>query len=100
MKNHNDTEGLVFETRAIHAGQVPDPSTGAVVTPVYLTSTFAQSALGVHQGYEYSRSHNPTRAAYETCVANLCSRRRSAQTRHRRWPCPGQCWHRNLRRAD
>jgi cystathionine gamma-lyase len=71
MKNHNDIAGLGFETRAIHAGQVPDPVTGAVVTPVYLTSTFAQSAPGVHQGYEYSRSHNPTRAAYETCVANL-----------------------------
>jgi len=71
MKTHNHIEGLGFETRAIHAGQVPDPSTGAVVTPVYLTSTFAQSAPGVHQGYEYSRSHNPTRAAYETCVANL-----------------------------
>ncbi len=60
-----------FETRAIHAGQVPDPSTGAVVTPVYLTSTYAHSSPGVHQGYEYSRSHNPTRRAYEACVANL-----------------------------
>jgi cystathionine gamma-lyase len=71
MKNHNDVAGLGFETRAIHAGQSPDPVTGAVVTPLYLTSTFAQSAPGVHQGYEYSRSHNPTRATYETCVANL-----------------------------
>ena len=71
MKNHNDVEGLGFETRAIHAGQAPDPSTGAVVTPLFLTSTFAQSAPGVHQGYEYSRSHNPTRGAYEACVANL-----------------------------
>lgn len=60
-----------FETRAIHAGQVPDPSTGAVVTPLYLTSTYAHSSPGVHQGYEYSRSHNPTRRAYEACVANL-----------------------------
>ncbi len=60
-----------FETRAIHAGQAPDPSTGAVVTPVYLTSTYAHSSPGVHQGYEYSRSHNPTRRAYEACVANL-----------------------------
>ncbi len=67
----NDIAGLGFETRAIHAVQVPDPSTGAVVTPLFLTSTFAQSAPGVHQGYEYSRSHNPTRGAYETCVANL-----------------------------
>jgi cystathionine gamma-lyase len=60
-----------FETRAIHAGQAPDPSTGAVVTPLYLTSTYAHSSPGVHQGYEYSRSHNPTRRAYEACVANL-----------------------------
>ncbi len=71
MKNHNDIGQLGFETRAIHAGQSPDPVTGAVVTPLYLTSTFAQSSPGVHQGYEYSRSHNPTRAAYEQCVANL-----------------------------
>ena len=71
MKNHNDIGQLGFETRAIHAGQSPDPVTGAVVTPMYLTSTFAQVSPGVHQGYEYSRSHNPTRAAYEQCVANL-----------------------------
>jgi cystathionine gamma-lyase len=60
-----------FDTRAIHAGQAPDPATGALMTPVYLTSTFVQSAPGVHQGYDYSRSGNPTRAAYERCVANL-----------------------------
>lgn len=60
-----------FETRAIHAGQVPDPTTGAVVTPVYLTSTFVHSAPGVHRGYDYSRSGNPTRSAYEACLANL-----------------------------
>lgn len=60
-----------FETRAIHAGQVPDPSTGAVVTPISLSTTFAQSDVGVHQGYEYSRSGNPTRTALETCVASL-----------------------------
>jgi cystathionine gamma-lyase len=60
-----------FETRAIHAGQAPDPTTGAVVTPVYLTSTYVHSSPGQHQGYEYSRSHNPTRRAYEECVANL-----------------------------
>jgi cystathionine gamma-lyase len=60
-----------FETRAIHAGQAPDPSTGAVVTPVYLTSTYVHTSPGQHQGYEYSRSHNPTRRAYEECVANL-----------------------------
>ena len=60
-----------FETRAIHAGQSADPSTGAVVTPLYLTSTYVHSAPGVHQGYDYSRSGNPTRRAFEDCVANL-----------------------------
>ena len=58
-------------TRAIHAGQQPDPSTGAVMTPIYATSTYVQSSPGVHQGFEYSRSHNPTRFAYERCVAAL-----------------------------
>ena len=60
-----------FETRAIHAGQEPDPTTGAIMTPVYLSSTYVQASPGVHRGYEYSRTHNPTRKAYETCVANL-----------------------------
>lgn len=60
-----------FETRAIHAGQEPDPTTGAIMTPVYLSSTYVQSSPGVHKGWEYSRTHNPTRKAYETCVANL-----------------------------
>ncbi|GHE41208.1 cystathionine gamma-synthase [Vulcaniibacterium thermophilum] len=58
-------------TLAIHAGQSPDPATGAVMTPIYATSTYAQSSPGVHQGFEYSRSHNPTRFAYERCVAAL-----------------------------
>ena len=60
-----------FETRAIHAGQAPDPTTGAIITPLYLTSTYAHSAPGVHQGYDYTRSGNPTRRAFEDCVANL-----------------------------
>lgn len=60
-----------FDTRAIHAGQTPCPITGAVITPIYSTSTYRQSAPGVHQGYEYSRTKNPTRSAYEDCVANL-----------------------------
>ena len=60
-----------FGTRAIHAGQSPDPSTGAVMTPIYATSTYVQQSPGVHQGYEYSRSQNPTRFAYERCVADL-----------------------------
>lgn len=65
-----------FDTRAIHAGQEPDPSTGAVMTPIYATSTYRQSAPGIHQGYEYSRTHNPTRAAYEGCIASLESGQR------------------------
>ena len=65
-----------FDTRAIHAGQHPDPSTGAVMTPIYATSTYRQSAPGVHQGYEYSRTQNPTRFAYEDCIASLESGKR------------------------
>jgi cystathionine beta-lyase/cystathionine gamma-synthase len=60
-----------FETLAIHAGQGADPATGAVVTPIYQTSTYAQEEVGVHKGYEYSRTGNPTRAALETCLAAL-----------------------------
>ena len=63
--------GWGFETRAIHAGQEPDPATGAVVTPISLSTTFAQSGVGEHLGYEYSRSGNPTRTALETQVAAL-----------------------------
>jgi cystathionine gamma-lyase len=58
-------------TRAIHAGQEPDPVTGAVITPIYATSTYAQQSPGVHKGYDYARSHNLTRYAYERCVADL-----------------------------
>ncbi|HXN58325.1 MAG TPA: cystathionine gamma-synthase [Candidatus Angelobacter sp.] len=60
-----------FSTRAIHAGQKPDPTTGAVVVPIYQTSTFAQDAIGKHRGYEYARTGNPTRAALEQCIAAL-----------------------------
>jgi len=69
-KNTGDA-AAAFATRAIHAGQRPDPSTGAVMAPIYATSTYAQRSPGVHQGYEYSRSQNPTRFAYERCVADL-----------------------------
>jgi cystathionine gamma-lyase len=62
---------LGFATRAIHAGQSPDPTTGAIMTPVYMTSTYVQSSPGVHKGWEYSRTHNPTRRAYENCMASL-----------------------------
>jgi len=60
-----------FATRAIHAGQSPDPLTGAVITPIYATSTYAQESPGKHKGLDYGRSHNPTRYAYERCVADL-----------------------------
>ena len=60
-----------FETRAIHDGQEPDPATGAVITPIYQTSTFAQDAVGENKGYDYSRAGNPTRTALETCLASL-----------------------------
>ena len=60
-----------FATRGIHAGQEPDPATGAIMTPIYATSTYVQSSPGVHKGYEYSRTQNPTRMAYERCVADL-----------------------------
>ena len=60
-----------FATRAIHAGQEPDPSTGAIMPPIYATSTYVQESPGVHKGYEYSRTQNPTRGAYERCIADL-----------------------------
>src|ERR671932_1232068 len=60
-----------FETRAIHEGQEPDPTTGAVTVPIYQTSTYAQEAVGENKGYEYSRVSNPTRTALQTCLASL-----------------------------
>ena len=67
----DDANDWGLGTKAIHAGQSPDPTTGAVMPPIYATSTYAQSSPGVHQGFEYSRTHNPTRFAYERCVAGL-----------------------------
>ena len=69
MKQKSGKSG--FATRAIHAGQSPDPSTGAVMPPIYATSTYVQESPGVHKGYEYSRTQNPTRMAYERCIADL-----------------------------
>ena len=69
MKNSTKIKG--FETKAIHAGQQPDPTTGAIMTPIYASSTYVQDSPGVHKGYEYSRSHNPTRKALEDCIAAL-----------------------------
>src|ERR1700704_4164005 len=60
-----------FATRAIHAGQEPDPSTGAIITPIYATSTYVQESPGKHKGFDYARSINPTRLAYEKCIADL-----------------------------
>src|SRR5260370_18390771 len=65
-----------FSTRAIHAGQEPDPTTGATVVPIYATSTYTQAAPGQHKGYEYSRTGNPTPTALETCLAALEARER------------------------
>ena len=62
---------LDFSTRCVHAGQEPDPTTGAVMMPIYTTSTFAQESPGVHKGYEYARTQNPTRMAFERCIADL-----------------------------
>jgi len=67
----SNKKNLKLATRVIHAGQAPDPSTGAVMMPIYATSTYAQKSPGDHQGYEYSRSQNPTRMAYERCIADL-----------------------------
>lgn len=66
-----DKKNLELATRAIHAGQTPDPTTGAIMTPIYATSTYVQASPGKHKGYEYSRTKNPTRSAYEACVASL-----------------------------
>jgi len=67
----NARNQLAFATRCIHAGQTPDPTTGAVMMPIYATSTFAQESPGVHKGFEYARSQNPTRMAFERCIADL-----------------------------
>lgn len=68
MKDHTKH---AMATRVIHAGQEPDPTTGAIMTPIYATSTYVQRSPGDHKGWEYSRSHNPTRDAYEQCIADL-----------------------------
>ena len=71
MTDASRSNRLGFSTRAIHAGQHPDPTTGAVMTPIYATSTYAQESPGVHKGFVYARGHNPTRFAFEQCVADL-----------------------------
>lgn len=69
MAKHSNRRGLA--TRGIHGGQAPDPTTGAIMMPIYATSTYVQSSPGVHKGYEYSRTQNPTRMAFERCIADL-----------------------------
>ncbi|HEX6979875.1 MAG TPA: cystathionine gamma-synthase [Alphaproteobacteria bacterium] len=69
MTKSNKRQG--FATRVIHAGQSPDPSTGAIMVPIYATSTYVQESPGVHKGFDYARSHNPTRFAFERCIADL-----------------------------
>jgi len=71
MGEHAQQDQWGFETRAVHVGQAPDAASGAVVTPITLSTTFAQDGVGNHKGFEYSRSGNPTRAALEACVASL-----------------------------
>ena len=71
MKKSTKSRSLGLGTRAIHAGQQPDPSTGAIMTPIYATSTYVQQSPGKHKGYEYSRTQTPTRMAYERCAADL-----------------------------
>src|SRR5512138_1774922 len=69
LKPHDDDHR--FATRSVHAGQEPEPLAGAVMTPIYQTSTYVQEGLGRHKGYEYARTQNPTREALERCVASL-----------------------------
>ena len=76
MTDSTNKNRLGLATRAIHAGQEPDPSTGAIMPPIYQTSTYVQESPGKHKGYEYSRSQNPTRMAYERCIADLESGQR------------------------
>src|SRR5262245_48709685 len=71
LENEKDKAQLGFATEAIHAGQEPDPTTGAVTIPIYQTSTYVQEELGKHKGYEYARTQNPTRMALERCLAVL-----------------------------
>ena len=71
MKNNQPGNRRRFATRAIHAGQEPEPATGAITVPIYQTSTYAQTAPGVHKGYDYSRTDNPTRTALQNALASL-----------------------------
>ena len=67
----NDQSAFHFDTRAVHAGMEPDPATGAVMTPIYQTSTYAQTGVNEHKGYDYARTDNPTRSALQAALAAL-----------------------------
>ena len=69
MKSKKNTQG--FATKAIHSGQEPDPSTGAIIGPIYTSSTYVQESPGEHKGFDYSRTSNPTRKALEICISDL-----------------------------
>jgi cystathionine beta-lyase/cystathionine gamma-synthase len=71
MPNKTKSQALRFETLTVHAGVEPDPTSGAIMTPIYQTSTYAQEDVGRHKGYEYSRTDNPTRTALQTAMAAL-----------------------------
>jgi O-acetylhomoserine/O-acetylserine sulfhydrylase-like pyridoxal-dependent enzyme len=79
------TERARFDTICIHAGQMPDPSTGAIVTPIYQTSTYVQETLGVHKGYEYARTQNPTRSALEGNLAAIEHGKAAESRWHAKW---------------
>ena len=87
---HDPSSG--FATRVIHAGQSPDPTTGAIMPPIYATSTYVQQSPGVHKGLDYGRSHNPTRWAFERCVADLEERRAGVTRSPPAWPRSRPCW--------
>src|SRR3990167_651374 len=71
MKNDKQKMKWKFATKALHVGGEPDPSTGAIMPPIFQTSTYVQKSPGVHQGYEYTRTHNPTRTRLQECLASL-----------------------------
>ena len=103
--NHKGVSPMDFSTRAIHAGQPADPSTGATITPIFQTSTYTQQGLGENKGYEYSRTGNPTRAALETCLASLENarfglafrQRHGGDERRPEYPAPWRSRHRGRR---
>ena len=89
MKKSKTKQGI--ETRAIHAGQQPDPTTGAIMTPIYATSTYVQESPGVHKGFEYSRTHNPTRLPWKIVLPISKTGKRDLPLLQA-WPVWEPCW--------